>query len=72
MGEENQDRAVLGTRIQQCLQQVEAQTIRLRKTNTVLLVLGAVNSAIATLITALTAAVGPVIGEGPAGWRICA
>ena len=70
MGEETQGRAVLGTRIQKCLKQVEAQTVRLRKTNTILLIFGVVNSAIATLVTALTAAVGPVIGEGPAVWRV--
>ncbi len=69
MVEENQGRVILGTRIQTCLQQVESLTVRLRKTNAILLILGAVNSAVATLITALTAAVGPVIGEGPAGWR---
>jgi carbon starvation protein CstA len=70
MAEEKSDMSAVGMRIQQSLQQVETQTARLRKTNTILVVFGVVNSAVATLVTALTAAVGPFIGEGPAGWRI--
>ena len=60
----------LGLRIKDCLQNVEEQTKRIRKSNTLLMVFGVVNSSVATLITALTAAVGPVIGEGPTGWRL--
>ena len=66
--QENED--LLKARIKTSLQKVESSTSQLRKTNTLLTVLGVVNSSIATLITAVTAAMGPVIGEGPSGWRI--
>ncbi len=57
-------------RIRESLQHVEGHVQRLRKQNTWLLVSSVVSSSVATLVTALTAAMGPVVGQGTSGWRL--
>jgi hypothetical protein len=66
--EGNQD--PVARRIRDSLQHVEKRVIRLRKRNSWLMVSGVVTSSVATLITGVTAAIGPIVGEGTSGWRL--
>jgi hypothetical protein len=61
---------VIVRRVAQGLERLSGRHKRLRRTNTGLLVSGVLTSALATLVTGVTAASGPVIGEGPPGWRL--
>jgi hypothetical protein len=51
------------------LQKAQKQVSNLRKTNTGLIIGNIVCSSAATLIAGVTAAAGPIVGEGPSGWR---
>jgi hypothetical protein len=52
------------------LSKAEAYASRLQTINTRLLVAGLLNSAGATLVAGVTAAGGPIVGEGIPGWRL--
>ncbi len=74
-GEPTQDRKALaqralGQRVRASLQKTEERTAGLRKANTRLLVSGMASSAASTLVAGITAAQGPIIGEGAEGWRV--
>lgn len=64
------DRELFARRVKDSLVRAKAYAERLRKMNTRLLVAGVVTSAAATLVAGLTAAAGPVVGEGIPGWRL--
>jgi hypothetical protein len=64
------DHDALVRRIRSSLQRTQHRVSRLRTTNTRLLILGVVTSGVSTLITGVTAAQGPVVGEGIPGWRL--
>lgn len=61
---------LLTSRVQTSLRKAEAHVSRVRKTTTRLLITGIVSSAATTLVTGITAAAGPVVGEGIPGWRL--
>ncbi len=69
-GESAQDRKGLAERVRASLRKTEERTAGLQKANTRLLVSGMVSSAGSTLIAGITAAQGPIIGEGAEGWRV--
>ena len=62
-------RAVLTTRIGDHLQRVERRAGRLRRINFQVTGLNLLLSSVATLLAGLTAAAGPLVGEGPPAWR---
>jgi hypothetical protein len=68
--EANLDRETLRQRIDASLRRAESYTSGLRKTNTRLLVSGVTSSGLAALVTGVTAAAGPLVGEGIPGWRL--
>ena len=57
-------------RLKQSLQFARANTSKLRKLHTGFLIASIVSSSATTLVAAITAAQGPIIGEGPEGWKI--
>jgi hypothetical protein len=61
---------VVKERILSGLEHLDTRIQRLQRTNTALLASGVVASAVSTLITGVTAANGPVIGNGTPGWRL--
>lgn len=61
---------VILRRISQGLERLSSRLRRLHRTNTALLVAAVLTSGLATLVTGITAATGPVIGEGIPGWRL--
>jgi hypothetical protein len=61
---------LLAERVQTSLHKAERQVSRLRKTTTRLLVTSILSSAATTLVTGITAAAGPIVGEGIPGWRL--
>lgn len=69
-GESQQNHDALARRIRQSLQKAERHASRLKNTNTRLLIFGVFNSGVSTLVTGVTAAGGPVVGEGIPGWRM--
>jgi hypothetical protein len=64
------DRKAFEQRLRQSLKQAKVYVSRFEKANTRMLVLGTVSSSAAALVTGLTAAAGPVVGEGIPGWRL--
>lgn len=68
--ESTQDRNALVQRVKASLQKAEEIVSGLRKANTRLLVAGMASSAASTLVAGITAAQGPVVGEGTEGWRV--
>ena len=68
--ETTQDRDALTQRVRASLQKAEKIISGQRKTNTRLVVTGMTSSAASTLVAGITAAQGPIIGEGTEGWRI--
>lgn len=56
--------------IHESFKNVEAKASRLRSFNTSLLITSIVTAAATTLVTAVTAASGPIIGQGVGGWKI--
>ena len=68
--ESTKDRDVLKRRVKASLRKAEEIASRLRKTNTRLLVAGIASSAVSALVAGITAAQGPVFGEGTEGWRV--
>jgi H+/Cl- antiporter ClcA len=69
-GQFSADRQVFADRVKESLQRAEGHAARLRTMNTRMLVSGVVTSAVATLVTGVTALGGPVVGEGIPGWRL--
>lgn len=67
--ESPKDRDALTQRVKASLQKAEESVAGLRTTNTRLIVAGVVSSAAATLVAGITAANGPVLGDGIPGWR---
>ncbi|MBM3436856.1 MAG: hypothetical protein FJY07_11640 [Bacteroidetes bacterium] len=56
--------------IRSSLANAEKNAIKIRKFNAWLLIISIVTSAATTLVTAITAARGPIVGEGPSGWKV--
>jgi len=65
-----QNREALERRVKDNLQKVREHTTKLRKSNSQLLVASIITSGTSTLVAGITAAQGPVIGDGVSGWRI--
>lgn len=61
---------ILTRRIREGIDALDTRLRRLRRTNASLLITGIVASALSTLVTAVTAAQGPVVGTGTEGWRL--
>lgn len=59
----------LTRRVKTSLKKAEGTAANLRKNNVRLLVAGIFSSAAATLVAGVTAALGPIAGQGDAGWR---
>ena len=68
--ESTQDLNALGQRVTASLRKAEKIASGLRKANTRLLIAGIASSAASTLVAGITAAQGPVIGQGTEGWRV--
>ena len=68
--ESEQNHDALARRVRRSLEKAERHASRLRNTNTRLLIFGVFNSGVSTLVTGVTAAQGPVVGEGIPGWRM--
>ncbi len=64
------DQTLLAQKIAESLQKTRAEVDRLRRINTFAIVFGLLSSAATTLVTGITAAHGPVVGEGPTGWKM--
>lgn len=64
------DQEALTRRVEQSLDKVRRRLTRLRRANSRLLVSSIVTSAATTLVSGVTAAQGPIVGQGPDGWRI--
>jgi len=56
--------------IRSSLVNAEKNAIRIHRSGTWLLIVSIVTSAATTLVTAITAARGPIIGDGPSGWKV--
>jgi hypothetical protein len=67
---EQEDRRALQEMVKNSLREAERIASQLRKTNTRLVFAGISSSAACTLFAGLTAARGPLLREGPAGWRL--
>lgn len=65
-----QDHTAFTQIVKDNLQEAQKHIVGLRKTNTWLMLTGIVSGAATTLVAGGTAAVGPVVREGAAGWRI--
>jgi len=65
-----QGHEALAHRVHESLQKAEAYYARLRKMSTRLLASSIIGSAATTLVTGITAAQGPLVGEDIAGWRL--
>jgi hypothetical protein len=66
---ENPRTMILG-RIREHVTRAEAKACRLRRTNTMLIFVSTAASAVAAMLAGLTAARGPMVGQGPSGWRL--
>ena len=62
-------RSYLATRIQDNLRRVEVRAARLRRVNVRVQSANLILTTLATLLAGLTAAAGPLVGEGPPAWR---
>jgi hypothetical protein len=64
---------LIAHRVAQALDSLSNRYRRLRRTNNGMLISGVFTSGLATLVTGITAASSPIIGEGIPGWRlVCA
>jgi hypothetical protein len=64
------ERNVVRERIKESLQKVNAQAVKLRNANFRLVTVSLCVSALATLLAGLTAALGPLAGQGPSAWKL--
>jgi hypothetical protein len=69
IGTEEPKTAIL-RRIREGLGKAQGRAEKLKRTNTRLIYLSLSSSTIATALAGLTAAVGPLAGEGPPAWRL--
>ena len=65
-----QDRKAFAQIVKESLQSGQERIAGLRKTHLWLLIASIVSSAVTTLVAGVTAAAGPVVSEGVAGWRL--
>lgn len=63
-------REALLVRIKDGLNRSGSRTAELRRANSRLIWLSLIASAVATMLAAVTAAAGPLAGEGPPAWRL--
>ena len=71
MSQESENKhEALARRVRASLDKARRHASRLKTMSTRLLILGVVNSGVSTLITGVTAAGGPIVGEGIPGWRL--
>ena len=68
--EQGDDRQVLLKKVTNSLRKAERVTVGLSKANTRVVFASVFGSAACTLVAGITAAHGPVVGEGPDGWRL--
>jgi len=68
--EPTQDHQALAQTVKASLRKAEKIVFGLRHTHTRLLIAGIVSSAATTLVAGITAAQGPIVGDGTEGWRI--
>ena len=64
------DREAFARIVKESLHKAEERTASLRSTNNRLLIGSVVSSAATTLVAGGTAAAGPLVGDGVAGWRL--
>ena len=69
MQESVTNRQVFAEKIHDSMQHVENQAAQLKAQYNRLVIFGTVSSGGSTLVAALTAALGPLVGQGTAGWR---
>jgi len=62
-------RSILAARITEHREKVERRAAQLKRVNIRVIALNLLFSSLATLLAGLTAATGPLIGEGSAAWR---
>ncbi len=70
MAENRQDKSALTERVRDSTRKAERVVADLRKTDMRLTTTTIVSSAASTLVAGITAAAGPLVGEGPEGWRV--
>ena len=70
MEHDRQDSGALAGRVRDSIRKAEGVVADLRKIHTRLTTTTIVSSAASTLVAGITAAAGPVVGEGPEGWRM--
>ena len=68
--EPKQDTQALSKRVMASLRKADKIVSGLRKTNTRIVIASISCSAASTLVAGITAAQGPVVGEGTEGWRL--
>lgn len=66
----DKDLGNLASLVKESLQKADHYCAHLRRTNSRLLVFSVFSSGASTLVTGVTAAGGPVVGEGVPGWRL--
>jgi hypothetical protein len=65
LNQENLSREILSS-----LVNAEKNALRIRRYGNLLLLVSIITSAATTLVTAITAARGPIVGEGSSGWKV--
>jgi hypothetical protein len=65
----NEQSKFIKTKIAECLQKVELLSAGLKKSNSRLITISLIASGLATLLAGLTAALGPLAGQGPPAWK---
>ena len=63
-------RTILLERIREGIRKSDLQSVTLKKRNSRYITVGIIASALSTVIAGGTAAVGPVIAQGPPGWKL--
>jgi hypothetical protein len=66
----NPDWETFTQRIKNSLEHAEAENAKLRKTESRLQIITLISSAAATLVAGITAAQGPLVGNGEQGWQL--
>ncbi len=64
------ERQAVQQKIKESLQKVNMHVMKLRSANFRLITISLIASALATLLAGLTAALGPLAGQGPPAWKI--
>jgi hypothetical protein len=65
----NEQCKFIQSRISECLRKVEGLSTKLKKSNSRLITISLIASGLATLLAGLTAALGPLAGQGPTAWK---